>query len=181
MNRDQSQQDSKKPIALLIFLVLALIAVIIAIVSLKKCAAAPVEGGEDGGGESGDSKMGASVLIEQLLDPVPEGAGPFATRIGGEGPVYFVKTDAESGKQTLTDDSGAAIYELNDDKKAWIAGFWESRVLIFYSDPDQVLTHPREAWDVNSHFSVAPESTQFGVGPIFHNEETTAAIVDSMK
>ncbi|MFT5469865.1 MAG: hypothetical protein ACI8UO_004988, partial [Verrucomicrobiales bacterium] len=125
MNSDQSQKDSKKPIALIIMLVLALILVIVAIVSLKKCAAAAsAEGNEDGGDQGSDRTLGASAPIEQLLDPVPDGAGPFATRIGGEGPVYFILTDPENGKQTLNDDAGAVIYEFSGaDRKAWLAGF----------------------------------------------------------
>lgn len=125
---------------------------------------------------------GPSVPIADLLDPIPAGAGPFATRIGGEGPVFFIHTDPETGAQSLRSESGDVISDFgNADRKAWIAGYSGSRVLIFYTDPGTTLTHPRETWDVRQHFSISPSSPKFGIGPIIHSEETVSGILQALE
>ncbi|MDF1812836.1 MAG: hypothetical protein P1V20_11500 [Verrucomicrobiales bacterium] len=178
---DTKQKNSRKPVFLILAILLFLLLLLIGFIFLKGCRAdsGPVD---KTGGDGSDRKIGASLPIAELLNPVPEGAGPFATRVGNSGPVYYIRTEPDSDSQTLNDESGATIYEFGkSDRKAWLAGFTDSRVLIYYTDKDTALTHPKEAWDTRQHFSVSPTSTQFGIGPIFHNEATIKGIVKSME
>ena len=178
MSSEETDARSKKRFFVILFLLLLLL-LAFAVVFLKSCG----EKSGDNETTAGEARTtGPSAPIADLLDPIPTGAGPFATRIGGEGPVYFIHTDPETGVQSLRSESGDVISHFsNADRKAWIAGYSGSRVLIFYTDPGTTLTHPRETWDVRQHFSISPSSPKFGIGPIIHSEETVSGILQSLE
>lgn len=180
-----SQEENRKnkfPVVYMVIMLLALVLVIIAMVSLKSCAAKLEEEANETSASNHERVTIVSQPIAQLMDDAPEGAGPFAVK-AEDGAVYFLKMTGET--QVLTDASnGEAIYEikLDPDERGFLAGLSNGRALFYFVSRDTQLSHPRQAWEgVRQHSGVSISAPNLGTYPILHSEADLQAVLATIE
>ena len=178
MNDTDAPILKKREKRVLLLLGLALILIIIAIFGLKQCSG-ELSGGEGTDTNGNERELIAARRIGQLMDSVPDGAGPFGAQ-APDGEIYFINRKAD-GAQILTDPSGVAIYEFEPDRKVYVAGFSNGRVLLLLEPPDTAYTDPKQTWDVRQHLAVSISAPNLGMFPIFHSAEDVEAVLATMK